>query len=100
MNTAPFEAITLKISELRHLLDKSEASWRHALAERAADLASEEYAESPEMTEEIGASAERIEMALDDLFVMRAAYAFDGSRHEVRVPIEDLMNLLLETNFR
>lgn len=98
MITAPLKAFTMKVSELRHLLDKAETTWRHALAERTADLANEEFAKIPELATDIGASAERIETALDDLFMMRAAYVFEATSDEVRVPIEDLMNLLLEVD--
>lgn len=99
MNEAPFESLTLRVDELRHLLDKAEASWPRALSERYADLTDENYAEIPEIAHEIGASAERIEAALVDLFVIRAAYTFDPKRDEVRVPTEDLINLLMETDF-
>lgn len=99
MITAPFEAITMKVTELRHLFDKAEASWRRALAERRGELAGWSFVENPEVVGEIGASAERIEAALDDLFIMRAAYVFDDERNEVRVPIQDVLNLLLETDF-
>lgn len=99
MITAPFEAITMKVTELRHLFDKAEASWRRALAERRVELAGWSPAENPEVVGEVGASAERIEVALDDLFIMRAAYVFNDDRDEVSVPIEDVLNLLLETDF-
>ncbi len=89
----------MKVLELRHILDKVEASWRRAMVERHAELASEKFMEVPEITDEIGALAERIEDAFDDLFITRVAYVFDGSRDRVRVPIEDLLNLLLETDF-
>ncbi|MCP1168912.1 hypothetical protein [Limimaricola litoreus] len=98
MIEAPFEAITMQVPELRHLLDKAETTWRRALSERQVDLVDETFAEVPDIVDEIGASVERIEVALDDLFVMRAAYVF-GDREEVRVPVEDLMNLLMETDF-
>ncbi len=99
MITAPFEVITMKVPELRHLLDKAEATLRCALAERHADLVDDTFAEVPEIIGGIGASVGRIEMALDDLFIMRAAYAFDTRRDEVRVPIGDVLNLLMETDF-
>ncbi|MGR3499616.1 MAG: hypothetical protein ACU0E9_12065 [Limimaricola soesokkakensis] len=60
----------------------------------------EEFAESPEITQAIGASADRIEAALDDLFLLRTVYIFEAAREEVSVLVEDLMNLLLETDFR
>jgi hypothetical protein len=98
-NLEPFTGFTLKTSELRHLMDRAEASWRAKLKERRADLFDEDFADQPDITLEIGASVERIEIALDDLFVMRAAYTFDPCRTEVRVPIDDLLNLLMETDF-
>lgn len=99
MSDAPFEALTLQVSELRHLLDKAEATWRRAIAERVADWDSGEFTDDPSIAEQIGGSIERIEVALDDLFLMRAAYAFDGRHREVSVPVSDLVDLLMEMDF-
>ncbi|PSK87548.1 hypothetical protein CLV79_10227 [Limimaricola soesokkakensis] len=95
----PFEALTLKTSELAHLMDKAETTRRRAIAERVADWDEENFADDPVATEQIGGSIERIEVALDDLFLMRAAYVFDGRRDEVSVPVSDLVDLLMETDF-
>lgn len=100
MITAPFEAITMKVPELQHLLDKAEATLRSALGERQADLMDDAFAEAPEIIGGIGASVERLENALDDLFILRTVYVFDGRNNEVRVPIGDVLNLLMETDFK
>lgn len=97
IDTPPFTGLTLKVSEFRHLLDKSEAHYRRALSERQADLADEDFAE---VADEIGASVERIEVALDDIFLTRALYLFDARKNDVFVRIEDLLNLLMETDFQ
>lgn len=85
--------------ELRRLFNKAEFSWHRAMAERGKIHASGNFTKILEMTGEISAAAERIEAALEDLCIMRADYVFDGGRKEVRAPIEDLTNLLLETDF-
>ncbi|WP_370163088.1 hypothetical protein [Limimaricola soesokkakensis] len=95
----PLEALTLKTSELAHLMDKAEATWRRAIAERIADWKEEILDDDPGATEQIGSSIERLEVALDDLFLMRAAYVFDGRCSEVSVPVSDLVELLMETDF-
>lgn len=100
MIEAPFEAITMKTPELRHLLDKAESTWRRAIAERVADWDSGDFVDDPNISDQIGGSIKRLEVALDDLFIMRAAYIFDGRRDEVSVPVSDLVELLFETDFK